>query len=218
MKECPKIMWDTVSCIGDSITAGYYDEEGLGWVSRLSAKVAKECTKKYMFYNFGIANDTVLDALHGFHYKLENVFTSVLLIHIGVNDTCINLTGEGRQTRLSIGESFSKWSWIAWEAKKRKYKTLIISPLPVQEDEIFIEPYPDNPKDCKGIIYSNKEILAYVNRLDDFCREQDLPFLRVYEDWLGKDCYADGLHPNAEGHQILAQQIYTRLKELEFLK
>ena len=218
MKQFPKIQCDTVSCVGDSITAGYYDEEGLGWVSRLSAKTAKECSKRYTFYNLGVGNDTTIDAWHYFGHQLENVFTSVLLIHIGVNDTSINLTGEGRHTRLSIGESFSKWSWMAWEAKKRKYKTLIISPLPVQEDEIFFTPYPDNPKDCKGIIYSNKEILNYVNRLDDFCKEQDLPFLRLYEDWLGSDCYADGLHPNAKGHQRLAEQIFSKLHELEFLK
>ena len=50
MKQFPKIDCKTVSCIGDSITAGYYDEEGLGWVSRLSAIRIKIVDKSEAIY------------------------------------------------------------------------------------------------------------------------------------------------------------------------
>jgi lysophospholipase L1-like esterase len=33
---------ENIACLGDSITAGFYDEEGYGYVPRLAALIAKD--------------------------------------------------------------------------------------------------------------------------------------------------------------------------------
>lgn len=218
MTQYPKVDCKVVSCIGDSITAGFYDDEGLGWVARLSEKIAKECSNRYMFYNFGVANDTSIDAWNVFNTSLCKVHTSILILHIGVNDTCINVTEGSRQTRVAIAESATRWINMLSRAKKEGYVTMAISPLPAKEDEVAYEPYPDNPKKCEKIVYANREILSYVNMLEKLCLEYDVPFLRVYEKWLEQDYYSsDGLHLNAQGHKVLADEVFLGLRKFSII-
>lgn len=204
----------TVACLGDSITAGCFDEEGLGWVARLSALLNQNTDDRFLVYNFGTCNDTVLEAGVAFASSVTKTAPEILIIHIGVNDNQIKRTDVSEQTRISLMESATRWFNLLNKAKKEGYKTLVIPPLPVACDEIQSPPFPDNPAECKTIIVRNKDISAYDKMLCDLCERLNVPYLNLYEQWLGKDLYTDGLHPTAKGHKLLSEQIFAELVRL----
>jgi lysophospholipase L1-like esterase len=79
IKELTMPNLKTISCVGDSITAGCFDEEGLGWVSRLSQKIAQKFPLKYLIYNFGISDNTSLDCWHTINGSIAHSRTDILI-------------------------------------------------------------------------------------------------------------------------------------------
>lgn len=203
------------TCLGDSITQGFWDEEGLGWVARLRQKVAKDAPCQYWFGNSGISGDTIRDAWHNLQ-KLMHQAPQNIIIKIGVNDTCIYEGADGvEHQRILAHERMSVWDIMTDFLLKQDVNLLVVGPLPVEKDITYINPKPCDAGVLKGRRFENALIKDYNDAQQALCQAKDILFLRLYEHWdkiKDQGFYFDGLHPNAKGHQLLADQIYARLK------
>jgi lysophospholipase L1-like esterase len=99
----------SVACLGDSITQGYFDEDGLGWVARLGQLLNKEKPLSYNTRSFGISGDTVFDAWHNLTSQVTHNNPDILIIKIGVNDVCIREGIEPESFQISRADRLNKW-------------------------------------------------------------------------------------------------------------
>ncbi len=213
-----------IVCLGDSVTAGGFDEEGLGWVARLSQLLANNGGNTYyVVHNCGVFNNTSFDAWHSFNNNVNHIIPEILIIHVGTNDCQIKEREDisQSQSRYDFLEAKNRWPFILNAAKRNHYKTLVVSPLPIEQEEARYEPFIFNPPECKALVYRNQDILKYNDMLEEVSVAAGVPFLRVFEDWQERKnkekLYADGCHPNAKGHQWLAEQVFAELQKLKYI-
>lgn len=210
----------SIACVGGSITAGYYDEEGLGYVSRLSTLLAAQYPLRYSVYNAGISGDTVRDAWHNVISHVTHIEPSIVTFQIGVNDICIREGVTPECHRVPHLERMDQWNRILDYAQKMRWKILIIGPLPVESDITHFLRFDSSPDGQTGFRFENKDIAEYNDVLEKLASQRNIPFLRLYEDWLKKrdnGLFIDGLHPNAKGHELLARQIFEKLQNLHYI-
>lgn len=210
-----------IACFGDSITAGLYDEDGLGWPHRMAAKIARLNKGHHLIHNLAVCNDTSCDVLHSLIANAARLYPQIVIIMAGTNDCQRKeyADGSGRE-RFSRLEAMSYWYRMFEAIKGRGYKVLVVSPLPLEYDSLAQPRFFDNPKECAANVYRNCDIKPYVDDLESLCADRNVPFLRLYEDWLEKkadNIYADGVHPNAKGYELLADKILEKLQQLAYI-
>lgn len=203
-----------ICALGDSITNGYWDEEGLGWFGRLSTMLAKKYPYKFGFNNLGMDGDTSFDVLYRLRGEALSRNPDILLIAIGVNDL-IRWLAPDAPFDLSPGKRFEIWQNILKTAKAAAENILVMSILPIEESRM----------PCEGsfgrLLYSfNKDIDAYNTEISGWCKEFDIPFLDQSTVWkklnIQEHLY-DAAHPNAKGHQMMANTVFEEMKKLGWL-
>lgn len=220
-KDYKMFDYKTITCLGDSITAGYWDEEGLGWPSRLSQKIAKSHPYKFGIYNIGISGDTTQDGWHNMISRVPHFGTDFLVIALGTNDVCVREGIEPEEQRFSPINRIQKWHEILDFTHSMGWKTLVIGPIPVEADIIRFPAHDDLVPGHKSSRFEQKELKQYNDVLEDLAQKKNVPFLRVFEEWVGKleeGLFADGLHPNAKGHEMLSTQVFQKIKTLGWLE
>lgn len=210
----------SIACLGDSITAGYFDEEGLGWVTRFNRLLAQNYPMQYHAQSCGISGDTVVDAWHNLLSKVTQLAPDILIIKIGVNDTNILEGIEPESLRISRADRMNYWIKILQFAKTNFEKTLVVAPLPISQPVIRFAAWPDDPEGLTSFRFEQDIIKTYNQDIEKLCFENNVPFLSLFDMWVNEggldELMPDGLHPNAAGHEKLAQDIYKKFKEIGF--
>lgn len=212
--------YKNISCVGDSITAGAFDEEGLGWVGRLSQMLAKTSPPHYIVNNAGISGHTTADTWHNITSHVMHLDPELVILNIGVNDICISEGSVVDNHQLPYLDRLGEWSKIIDFLKKMQWRALIVGPLPVESDIIRISGAHSDIKELTGFRVEQEHIIKYNNDIEFLCQKHGMPFLRLFEVWharLSERLFVDGLHPNAKGHKLLAEQIYAQLKAMELV-
>jgi lysophospholipase L1-like esterase len=81
-------------------------------------------------------------------------------------------------------------------------------------DESKVNPKP-NPLTGGKSYFSNKRKARFEERFKDLCEEREIVFIEVgvgEEEWKEKYLYEDGLHPNKEGHKLIAEKVLKEIK------
>jgi lysophospholipase L1-like esterase len=65
--------------------------------------------------------------------------------------------------------------------------------------------------------YSNKKIKQYNQKLEEFCQKKSVHLIKIF-DILDESDLPDGLHPNAEGHRKIFEQIRDYLLEHQIVR
>ena len=72
--------------------------------------------------------------------------------------------------------------------------------------------------------YSEQATLIHVEKyneiIKEICNNHNIAFFSRYSSWKKrelKDLYKDATHPNAKGHQIMADEIYDYLTAQNFI-
>ena len=136
----------SIACLGDSITQGYFDEDGLGWVARLGQLLNQDKPLSYNTRSFGIAGDTVLDAWHNLLSQVTHNNPDILVIFIGTNDVNINEGVHPETFGISRSKSHSTWIRIFEHIKLSNYKTLVVGPIPIENDIVRYKPSDSDKK------------------------------------------------------------------------
>lgn len=175
--------------VGDSFVNGTGDEMALGWAGRLCAAAGARGIP-VTYYNLGIRRDTSRDILlrwaNECSLRLPESCDSRVVLSCGVNDTAI----ENGAVRVPPRESRANVREILHRAGK--YKTLMLGPPPVEEDE------------------QNERIMLLSQAFAQEARALGVPYIDLFSPLAFDDAYKrevsgnDGAHPRSSGYTKLA--------------
>lgn len=188
---------------GDSIAYGKWDSEG-GWVIRLRNYVDEKynITKgnNLLICNLGIPGEVAPRLAERFttelKFRIEPADKNVVLIAIGVNDSCPNNWMTNKQT--SEDEFKNAIHKMVEVAKKMNCKVALIGLTPV------------NPEKSKGLLFTNKEVKKYDDYLSDIAKEKSLLKLELFDKLLKTgfgNLLVDSVHPNDKGHKKMTEAV-----------
>jgi len=177
-----------IIAFGDSLTAGFGLSEKESYPYLLQEKL-KSDGYEFEVVNAGVSGDTSLGGLERSDWVLEQENAKILILELGANDL---LRGA---PVAKMKENLAK---IIRKAKAKDIKVLLCGML---------------APPTMGAQYQRD----YTNAFPDLANENKVEFLPFLLDniALKKELnQADGIHPNADGAKIMADNIYRALKPM----
>jgi lysophospholipase L1-like esterase len=175
--------------VGDSFVQGTGDPECLGWAGRVCARAAR-AGGSVTYYNLGVRRDTSADIRRRWREevlrRLPPEAEGRVVLSFGTNDT----TAHAGRARVALDESLEHARAILEGAQP--WRPLLVGP-----------PYLCEPEQAL-------RLRALSGGLFLLCDELGVPFVEVFEalarsaPWCADVAAHDGMHPRAEGYEILA--------------
>lgn len=180
----------TILCFGDSITAGYgLDDTNDAYPGILQQKI-DAANLNYTVVNSGVSGETTAGGKSRIDWVIKQP-ADIFLLELGAND---GLRG------VPLSETRSNLQSIINVVKKESPQTIII--LAGME-------LPPN----LGEAYTTEFRQLYA----DLAKENDLAFIPFILKEVGGDPalnQGDGIHPNLEGHQVVANTVWEVMAPL----
>ena len=198
---------------GDSIAQGFWDVDG-GWVNMIRKQFDQQviCGTNIdspTVFNLGVSGDSSSDILMRFEHEVKARASEELaiIISVGVNDSRIE-AGTPYSDTLAYAQNLDL---ILKLAKQYSTKIIFIGLTPCVDART-------NPVAWGDIRYSNERLKNFDGTLSEFCMSMDMPFVPTYEAFTEAqsrdDLLPDGLHPNSEGHRLIASLVTQKLDKL----
>jgi len=194
-----------ICVFGDSITWGAFDDEKGGWTTRLKIYIESIYSRKYSIYNFGVDGDTTKLLLQRLNKKLQSICPKIVIIAEGINDSLFYQNIQ--ENYIDINDFKNNLTKILTVIKKFTPKVIFIGLTKVEEFKV--NPFLGSET---GKCYDNENIKKYDLAIKNFCKENNLPFIEMF-DLLKDEDLEDGLHPNAQGHEKMFQRVKDFLVE-----
>jgi acyl-CoA thioesterase-1 len=179
----------TILCFGNSITAGYGLDPDLAYPNVLE-QILKDKGHNYRVINAGLSGETSAGGLTRIDWVLQNKI-DVFILELGANDGLRGLPLIQTKSNLQ--------SIIQKVVKKYPEAQIVIAGMMV----------PPN----MGQDYASE--FSYV--FNELATEYDALLIPFLLDGVGGNPelnISDGIHPNIEGHKVVAQNVYNVLKEV----
>ncbi|WP_102400567.1 SGNH/GDSL hydrolase family protein [Haloimpatiens massiliensis] len=181
-----------IVCIGDSLTYGFGVMKRHTWIEILKEKL------EIRFVNKGINGDTTAGMLSRSYEDIILNYPDKVIIMGGTNDFILGYDLKRVQENVIF---------LAKEANEHGIEPIIGIQIPT-------EPKLAREKWTKEVDYENvnKKIVDYRNRIIEACKFNGYKYIDFYKEFVHElkdngDCryYTDGIHPNYEGHKIMAR-------------
>jgi lysophospholipase L1-like esterase len=200
-----------IGLLGDSIGQGYFSDNNEGWFGKYINMLNKENPKKYSYQNMSVDGERVTDVYHRLYSEALTKEIDVLFIAIGTNDT---VRWGSKETPMDISEGLREEMWrkILPVAKRNIEKVFVVSLLPVIEER-----FPAIGAGDRELYHLAEDIINYNRFLKELCVEYDIPFIDLTEKWIKnnpKELLFDSSHPNDKGHQIIANEVFEKTKNI----
>ncbi|KAM0705921.1 hypothetical protein Q7P35_007281 [Cladosporium inversicolor] len=187
-----------VCFLGDSFTAGAGDDTLLGFPGRLCSDLRTNHGLDITCYNLGIRRDTSTDILNRWEREVNarlkrsepNSYEGRLVFSFGTNDNVF----ENGERRVSMPNTLANAKSILVRAKQL-WPTAMLGPPWTSVEDV------------------DEGNVALSRKLEDLCKEIDVPFLSLYEKMEGNEIWAkeakagDGIHPNAGGYWLISKAV-----------
>ena len=197
-------MVKNIGMIGDSIAHGYYDEQNLGYFARLAQKILAHHSGEYVFNNMSQSGDNVADATNrAIHEVLSRDF-DLILVNVGINDLR-RRKDSNLQLDFSEGARKMYWNKLLDILALTKAKVVVLDLTPVIEERYTEQ---------ASLIRHNSDVERYNEIIKEICDSRNISFFSRYDLWKNrelKELYKDATHPNAKGHQMMADEVYDYL-------
>lgn len=207
-----------ILCFGASIVQGYADQAG-GWTQRLRQVLDQKYTNtyrdlilpKYDVFNLGISGNTSEDLLKRVEQEiiprnLEEI--AAIIISIGVNDSIFELNDN---STWSTPEQYQQnLKQIFAIAKKYTPQVTFLGLTPCDESKTKPMAWSDIQES-----YSNERLKLFNDAAKAVCTELEIKFIELFEIF-PKEFIYDGIHPNSQGHQFIAEQVLQNLELEQF--
>ncbi|HEX9961880.1 MAG TPA: arylesterase [Pyrinomonadaceae bacterium] len=177
-----------IVAFGDSLTAGFGLSEKESYPFLLQQRLNAE-GYNYEVVNAGVSGDTSQGGLERIDWSLEQENVRILILELGANDLLRGLPPA--KMKKNLGEIIRK-------AQAKKVQVLLCGML---------------APPTMGAKYQQEFINAFPALADEY-KVEFLPFVLEGIALDKKLNQADGIHPNAEGAKILAENVYKGLKPL----
>ena len=185
---------EKIICIGDSLTEGYGIPEGSCWPDLLDQKMDQE------IINCGICGDTTGGMLARFYEMVIVQKPNYVIIMGGTNDLWFDIPNN-----QIIGNILA----MTRHARHHQIQSIIGIPTPY-----YLPQIDDGGRmfmDLKGL---DRRLKEYHTSLIKFISDDQQPFIDVSKNMHPALFLEDGLHPNQEGHKMMAE---VAKKSLEFI-
>lgn len=189
-----------ICILGDSIVYGAWDEEKHGYVNRLR-EVLKESTQVENIYGLGIPGETTEGLLKRIDAELNPRNPNTIIIAIGLNDTIY--VKSKKQEAISQSNFINNIGQIIEITKRYTNNILVLGLTKVIEKRTTPILWNDDE------MYCNSTIKEYDNILEEFCKSNNIDYIKMFELLEDNDFSDDGIHPNDSGHE----KIYKAIKE-----
>lgn len=209
-----------ILCFGDSVTHGEQDNICSGWVERLKldyyhqleqSSTAHDLTSNvFKVYNLGIGSDTTDGLVARFETEFNaRVFSksqcSVILAY-GLNDLVIHKNKN--KVPLSIFTRHLTQCIAFAAARNARIGLMSLLPIP---------PVLDGKVNVHGHLRFNDDAVAYNQALKTIANQNNARYIDCYSAFIAHnttDLYCrDWVHPNADGHKLIHQQVRHFLKD-----
>ena len=203
-------MIKAIGLIGDSIGHGFYDEQDLGWFSKLGRLILKDNQGGYIFNNMSQSGDNIADATNRAVFEVFSRKFDLILVNVGINDLRRRKNSE-MQLDFSEGVRIMYWNKLLDMLEKTGAKLVVTDLLPVVETKCTED---------DSVIRYNSDVERYNEIIKEICQERKINYFERNNLWKNKDLenlYQDATHPNEQGHQIMAEEIYNYLKNNKFI-
>jgi len=203
-------MLKSIGIIGDSIAHGFYDEEESGWVSRLAHLILKDHKGEYVFNNLSQAGDNVADAANRATFEVLSRHFDLIIVNIGINDLR-RRENSNLELDFSKGARIMYWHKLLDTLSLTGAKIIVADLLPIIEGRYTVE---------ANLLRRNTDVIRYNEIIFEICKERNILFFKQSALWKTRNLeqlYTDALHPNAKGHQIIAEDIYAFLSANKLL-
>jgi lysophospholipase L1-like esterase len=199
---------------GDSIAYGKWDHQG-GWVNRLRQYIDKQYNigkgGNVQVYNLGIPGEVAPRLAERFSeelsYRIEKDAHNLVLIAVGVNDSCPNNWMTQQQTPP---EEFSRAiTQMVESARTQQCRVCAIGLTPV------------DPAKSKGLAFSNEEVQKYDHYLQETCDAIKTDKIEMYNNLINTryaDTLVDSVHPSSDGHEALYHLVLNFLQSKQLLQ
>ena len=177
-----------IIAFGDSLTAGFGLAEKESYPYLLQEKLNAD-GYKYEVVNAGVSGDTSLGGLERIDWVLEMENVEILILELGANDL---LRG------VPVAQMKKNLDNIIRKAKAKNVKVMLCGML---------------APPSVGAQYQRE----YTNAFPDLASEHKVEFLPFILEKIALDKklnQADGIHPNAEGAEIMTENVYKSLKPM----
>ncbi len=205
--------YETYAFLGTSIAQGYYDETGKGWVIRLFEKLNVDKPSGYYFSHCARSGDRSYNYWHRLCSEAIQRQMDNLIIEVPCNDL-VRQGNNGANTDMSTALQMELWTQIIDVAKKNFNKIYVTSGFPKNEETMTKTRTPD-----WNVWYKNEDIIDYNSRIKTLCEKHNIPFMHLFDD-LNNEKYLntldDSVHPNTDGHIMIADLAYKKFKEIGF--
>jgi lysophospholipase L1-like esterase len=205
-----------VLVFGASITQGFWDTKG-GWVGRLRKYYDEKALQNIQqdnystIFNLGISGDTTAGLLKRLDAETEARKNQELafIFSIGTNNAAV----EGNGKQWSSPETYrSELEQIIEKARKYSSKIMLVGMSSCDETKT-------TPVFWQDINYTNDRMFEFEQVMRQVSREQNLAHVPVFEvlkekQEAGEEMFADGLHPNNKGHELIFKLVQPKLDEL----
>lgn len=191
-------------CIfGDSITWGAKLPFRIGWANLLRNHLEKVSDEFFSVYDLGIDKNTSTDLLQRFVNEAEARKPEVIIFAIGTNDSSFIKTKDQPITELNTFKNNLKA--LTDLAKKHTHRIIFVGLT--KGDDRITNPLPQS---TTGKSYDKANITLYSQAIKEVCTNEDLTFIDLQAILTDTD-FADGLHPNAAGHEKIFQAVAKKL-------
>lgn len=199
-----------IGIIGDSIAHGFYDETDLGWVARLGRMIKQKYGPDYFFNNMAQSGDNIADAVHRAETEVLSRPLHLIIVNIGINDLR-RRKNSNEQLDFSEGLRIVYWQKLLDILQKTGAEIVVTDLLPIIGKRYAFE---------ASLVRRAEDVVRYNEIIAEICRQRNIRFLERYAEWQKLDLdnlYYDATHPNAKGHQLLAEQMFDYLNKQHLL-
>lgn len=203
-------MVKNIGMIGDSIAHGYYDEKDLGWFVRLGKIILENHADTYLFNNMSQSGDNIADTTNRAVFEVLSRHFDLILVNTGINDLR-RRKNSNLQLDFSEGARIMYWHKLLDILALTKAKIVVLDLIPVVENRYT--------KDASLVRY-NSDVERYNQIIKEICEQRNINFFARYDKWKNRNLdvlYKDATHPNSEGCQIMAEEVYNYLEKNNLL-
>ncbi|MCA9386348.1 hypothetical protein KC717_06920 [Candidatus Dojkabacteria bacterium] len=193
---------------GDSIAFGFYSSYGGGWVQKIQNKFTPlyPGEESLHVFNLSISGENTLGVLERFDREFSSrAFEDhdhTIIFAIGINDSVLNTSNSKPVT--PINDFDKNYQTLINRARNYSEKILLLGLTPV--DTSILSPIPWAPE----LSMSNQSTREFDTAIQMIAKRNDVSYLDLFNviaEGEHSDFFLDGLHPNDEGHKIIADHV-----------